>query len=147
MNNLQAYFFLDHKPELLVIVNRTVKELEEIADQIISEYHFSFVCLGKEISQLLITEPQSQYAYMIVDWLSKQINEIENEPVLLKDIDILFDPSLGLDPLTLFKRTSKVKELIVLWPGELNNNNLSYASPEHAHYRTWANPGVEIIQA
>ena len=30
MNNLQAYFFLDHKPELLVIVNRTVKELEEI---------------------------------------------------------------------------------------------------------------------
>jgi len=147
MNNLQAYFFLDHKPELLVIVNRTVKELEEIADQIISEYHFSFVCLGKEISQLLITEPHSQYTYMIVDWLSKQINELENEPVLLKDIDLLFDPSLGLDPLTLFKQISKVKELIVLWPGEFNNNNLSYASPEHAHYRTWANPGIEIIQA
>ena len=147
MNNLPAYFSLDHHPHLLVIVNRSVKELEKIADQIISEYHFSFVCLGREISQLLITEPHSQYTYMIVDWLSKQINELENEPVLLKDIDLLFDPSLGLDPLTLFKQIIIVKELIVLWPGEFNNNNLSYASPEHAYYRTWVNPGVEIIQA
>jgi len=147
MNNLQAYSSLDHKPQLLVIVNHSVKELEKIADRIISEYHFSFVCLGKEISQLLITEPQSLYTYMTVDWLSKQINELEDEPVLLKNIDLLFDPSLGLDPLTLFKQISKVKELIVLWPGEFNNKNLSYASPEHAHYRTWASPGVEIIQA
>ena len=51
MDNLQAYFSLDHKPQLLVMVNRTVTELEEIADPIISEHHFSFVRLGKKISQ------------------------------------------------------------------------------------------------
>ena len=146
MEKLNTYFSLDHKPQLLIIVNRSVKEHETIADQIISEYRFAFVCLSKEISELLITEPRSEYAYRIVDWISKQINEPESEPVLLRDIDLLFDPSLRLDPLTLFKQLSKDKALIVLWPGNFSNNNLSYASPEHAHFRNWANPGVEIIQ-
>lgn len=104
------------------------------------------MCINKELSQVLVSEPKTNYSREIITWVSTKTEDIQSEPIVIKDIELLFEPSLGLDPLTLFRQTSKRNRLIVLWPGNFSNNTLSYASPEHAHYRTWANPGVEIIQ-
>jgi len=58
------------------------------------------------------------------------------------DIDILFEPTLALDPLHLLRETSRLRPLIVLWPGAFVKGVLAYASadPAHAHYRTWGRP-------
>jgi hypothetical protein len=61
-------------------------------------------------------------------------------PTLLRDIDILFEPALELDPLHLLLGLSRSYPLVVLWPGGYQNNQLYYAVPEHAHYRFWHKP-------
>lgn len=57
--------------------------------------------------------------------------------VLLDNIELLFDHTLQLNPLELLKRHAHVRRVVAVWPGELNDNRLSYATmghPEHQHY-------------
>jgi hypothetical protein len=60
-------------------------------------------------------------------------------PVLVTDTDVLFEPSLQLDPLLLFQRTSRLLPLVVTWAGTFEHGQLSYAVPEHLHYHLWRN--------
>lgn len=65
---------------------------------------------------------------------------------LCTDTDLLFDPALRADPLALFEQLSARRaaraqgELVVTWHGALRGSTLTYALPEHAHYRTWRVP-------
>lgn len=146
MDDLNEYFRLNTKPNLTIGVNLSVKKLQQTADWIITEHSVSYISLNKEISKLLIGKPTANLLANILDWLYNKLKGIEKNPILLTDFDILFEPSFELDPLTIFKQVSRNTSLLVLWPGEFNNKTLSYASPEHTHYRTWVNPGVEIVQ-
>lgn len=58
-------------------------------------------------------------------------------PVLCADVDLLFEPALALDALRVFRETSRVVPLVVLWPGAFTARQLAYAQPAHAHYRVW----------
>lgn len=137
---------MQEKPNLTVGVNLSTERLNQTADWAVIEYSVPRVSVNKEISKLLLGKSAPTFSKEIIDWLSKRINEIEEEPILITNFEILFELSFELDPLTIFKQLSRNSSLLVMWPGEYKNNILSYASPEHAHYRTWANPGVEIIQ-
>ena len=146
INNLRDYFSLQEKPNLAVGVNLNTERLLKAANWVKTEYALPSVSLNKKISKLLIGNSATTFSRKIIDWLSRKIKEIDEDIILFTDIEILFQPSLKLNPLTIFNQISRNTSLLVMWPGEFKNNTLSYASPEHAHYRTWANPGVEIIQ-
>ena len=146
MESIREYFTLNKKPQLTVAVSHSISNLQKATKQIVSEFQVPSFSLNKELSQLLIGKPKADYSRKIFDWISSITREIEKEPLLLTDIDILFEPSFELDPLAIFRQTSKNKKLLVIWLGNFSKNNLSYASPDHAHYRNWVNPGVEIIK-
>jgi len=137
---------VNKKTNLTIGVNLNTEKLRKFAEMAKSEYSIRSISLNKGISRLLIGKPTANFSKEIIDWLSEKIKEIKEKPILITDIDILFELSFQLDPLTIFKQLSRNSSLLVLWSGEYKNNTLSYASPEHAHYRTWADPGVEIIQ-
>ncbi len=103
MDNLRDYFSLDHKPNLAIGINLSIEELQKAANWIVSEYHLPVISLNKELSKLLIRKQQADYSKEIIDWISQRINEIEEEPILVTDIDILFEPSFKLDPLSYFQ--------------------------------------------
>ena len=57
--------------------------------------------------------------------------------LLLDNIELLFDRTLQLNPLDLLKRHAHARRVIAVWPGELRERRLSYATtghPEHQDY-------------
>ena len=57
--------------------------------------------------------------------------------LLLDNIELLFDRTLQLNPLDLLKRHAHAGRVIAVWPGQLRENRLSYATtghPEHQNY-------------
>lgn len=62
--------------------------------------------------------------------------------VVMTDADLLFEPTLALDPLRLLRDLSREGALIVAWPGTYSDNVLAYATPNHAHYRRWPRPDL-----
>jgi len=76
--------------------------------------------------------------------MKTRLGELSPGPVLCTEIDLLFDPALELDPLRLLCDVGRVARLVVTWPGSYLHGVLSYAVPDHSHYRTWRNPEVYV---
>jgi len=84
-----------------------------------------------------MTVSASERSRFTQKWLVDNIAALPKGPVLCTNPDLLFDPSLEIDALALFRQAARIVALIVMWPGEYSSNSLSYAIPEHHHYRTW----------
>ena len=102
--------------------------------------------LEKSIPNLKIIDMGKLLAKKILDGASPtDIEKIlddfmdneESEFFLITNSGILFDVSLNLDPLRLFKKLSVTRKLIVLWHGKTNNNQLTYAQRDHSEYNEY----------
>jgi len=93
--------------------------------------------IGRDLSVYLLDVQRGERTRAIQSWFEKKIKQLEPGPLLCAHIDLLFDPAFNLDPLNLFRRAARITKLVVLWPGGFSNGTLSYAVPEHSHYRTW----------
>ena len=94
-----------------------------------------FLNLSLVLSQRLLEIPSihrpAQAPIILAELLAGQ------EPALLYDIELLFEPALQLDPLRALKAASRSRILFVLWPGTLGGGNLTYAEPGHSEYKQY----------
>jgi hypothetical protein len=106
------------------------------------------VALGKDLSDFLVSQEATDHTQTIYKWLEDYLQGKMPGPIICSDIDILFHPSLKLDPLSIFRQIGRYVSIVVLWPGTYRDGVLSYARPEHQHYRFWKNlDGIEFIGA
>lgn len=138
--------------DCLLLVHPHIHVLERTAQEI-QGLGVAHLDIGKDLSQSLMSVSMHERSRFTQNWLLDILSTPQNEPVLCIHPDLLFHPSLKIDPLALFRQASRIKRLIVLWPGEYLENNLSYAIPEHHHYRSWRitdaflqQPSVKIHQ-
>jgi len=128
---------------LTLYIEREIAELEKVLP-LLSD-NSNVVSIGRELSVALITLNDIEQSRAIQQWLEDTLRGKAPGPVVCSDIDLLFNPSFGLDPLVLFRQISRHTRLIALWPGIYKDGVLSYAQPEHKHYRFWKNlEGIEI---
>ena len=65
--------------------------------------------------------------------------------VLLDNTELLFDPTLGQDPLALLQGASRNRTIVAAWNGTVDNGYLSYAEPGHPEYRRYPQAGLVIV--
>jgi len=105
--------------------------------------------VGRELSAALLSEPPRRRSAAARRWIETRLREIASThagAVLCTEIDLLFEPTLQLDPLKLLRDASRVTRIVVAWPGSYASDVLAYAVPEHKHYRTWRRPDAPIMR-
>jgi len=122
--------------ECLILVHPEVRTLETLTNEIRQHYTQEFH-ISKELSGRLLSVSPLDRSRISQQWLTDVLVNFTDAPVLCTHPDLLFEPSLALDPFTVLRNIARIKRLIVLWPGEYASNVLSYATPSHHHYRTW----------
>jgi hypothetical protein len=130
--------------QLTLIVEREIVKLEEILSEVPAEWQV--ISIGKELSEFLVTTGENDRSRATRDWLVEELRRKSPGPVVCKDVDLLFHPSLNLDPLVLFRQASRFTKLVVLWAGSFSDGVLSYAVPEHNHYRHWKDIDGVVIK-
>ena len=122
--------------DCFLLVHPHIQILARISNEIqgLSIAHLN---VSKELSASLMSVSASERSRFSQKWLINALTSFQTGPILCIYPDLLFDPSLEIDPLALFRQASRIIQLIVLWPGEYSANTLSYAIPEHHHFRTW----------
>jgi hypothetical protein len=128
-----------------LIVTPEISELQDVESRLEQYDSLNILPMGKELSAHLSTIPPKDWGRETRNWMTTQCRETPAEILVCSQIDLLFEPSLSLDPLALFQSLSRTKRLLVLWPGRIQDGRLSYAVPEHAHYRTWQQPVAPIF--
>lgn len=127
---------------LVLLVNPALSRLTDISKTLQETGLWREYPVGKGLSSALIAGGTARLHRRIQTELHRQIGETEGGNLLLTGIDLLFEPAFELDPLALFRHLGRSRPLTVCWPGDFQADVLSYAVPEHAHYRTWSRPDL-----
>lgn len=56
------------------------------------------------------------------------------EVIFVRKIEILFQPDLRVNPLSFFRTLSQERTMVIRWPGDYANGNLTYAYPQHSEF-------------
>lgn len=94
--------------------------------------------VGAALGRELLTVPGTRRHVLAADLLKELADGFVSRGLLLLDnIELLFDRTLQLSPLDLLKRHAHARRVVAVWPGELQEGRLSYATtghPEHQDY-------------
>ena len=104
-----------------------------------------FVSVNLEVSRQLLDLTTKQQALQVSSIMEDILREAETEVVLLDNIEILFDVSLKQDPLRLLQGLSRNRTIVVSWNGEIKNNHLTYATPDHQEYRRYPSRDLLVV--
>ncbi len=74
-----------------------------------------------------------------------QIADKAQSPVLLDNLEILFDKDLKQDPLRLLQRISRNRTVVASWNGNSISGRLTYAEMGHPEYRSYDSVDALIV--
>jgi hypothetical protein len=97
--------------------------------------------INLELSQRLLDLAPKKRPLKIIESIDGIVGSLAS-PLILDNLEILFDKSLKLDPLRLLQDMSRNKIVLASWNGTFMDGKLSYAKVGHPEYRKY-----EIIDA
>jgi len=136
--------FLHSPRTCLLLVSPNIQKLADKIDELLVLYDYPCLSIGRALSEALLFTLPKHRPHTANQWIRRQVSEMTPGPILITRMTLLFHPSLELDPLRLMRDVSRRTRMIVAWPGNCADNVLSYAVPDHAHYRTWREPQIPI---
>ena len=119
--NLTIILNPENNTEIISKLEKTIKNLK-------------IIDLGKLLAKKILDGAESKD---IEEILADFMDNEKSEFFLITNSGILFDASLHLNPVRLFKKLSVTRKLIVLWHGKRNNNKLTYAQRGHSEYNEY----------
>jgi hypothetical protein len=90
-----------------------------------------FVEVGKRLSAALLEVPAPLRTASIEECFTACLGGSSCPVTCLNHLEILFDPSLRINPVTLVKRASRHSLLVAAWPGLTKDGQLTFGSPDH----------------
>jgi hypothetical protein len=122
--------------------------LREVADG----QSWPLINLGLALSERLIELAPAQRPSKVSEIAEALVAQAGDDVVLVDDIEILFEPSLQLDPLVLLRDLARRRTLVVVWPGvveaasgDASEWSLVYAAPDHPEHRKYAAGHIPLI--
>ncbi len=148
MDSMWLQMALDHFLEgqpyypCCLLVSRDVAVLAQAVVEVKRLYPWQVISMDDVVCEQLLPLTVTERAGQANRLINIAIQTYMPGPLLVIDTDVLFEPSLQLDPLLLFQRASRQLPLVVTWAGSFEPGRLSYAVPEHAQNRLWRSPDL-----
>jgi len=103
--------------------------------------------IGVELGARLSVLPQRERGIQAPNVLSVLADQYAHSGILLvKNIELLFDRTLKLDPLDMLKRNAHSHCIVAIWPGDVRNDRLTYAEMGHPEYQDYSLEGLLTFQ-
>jgi len=114
--------------------------------QFCGEASASLVNVNRGLSQKLLDLPRHR-RHRHVDRAFEELIDLRDQNVVgLDNLELLFDPSLHVDPLRLLQLNSRNRTLVASWNGVVSEGALTYATPDHPEYRCYHDCDATVIQ-
>ena len=129
----------------LLVVGINPQGLDLLAMSLAARHGWEDVSVGSELGALLLGVCASDRPRVVQRWARDRLGPPSHGPRLCNRLDLLFEPTLALDPLRMLRQAGRSAGIIAMWPGSYADGVLAYAMPEHANYRTWSRPEVAVV--
>lgn len=130
---------------LVLLVGRSGSGKTAVLKEVAKEFDSTIVNVNLALSARLIELSKRQRSLRLPGILD-QIVDSAQSPVLLDNLEILFDKDLKQDPLRLLQGISRNHTVLTSWNGIMNAGRLSYAETGHPEYRSYDAADVLIVE-
>ena len=130
---------------LVLLVGRHGSGKTQVLRAAAAASEWPVVNLGVELAQALVSLPESHRPLAVSGVLEGLVASRRAPVVAIDDIEVLFEPSLRLQPLELLKQISRSTVLVVAWPGTLDRDRLTFGEPGRPEHVTLASTGVSAL--
>ena len=132
--SIKASDVLYHR--LALLVGETGSGKTGVLQDVASELGTSVVNLNLVLSSELLELTARQRVLRLPEILG-QIADKASSPLILDNIEILFDRDLKQDPLRLLQGVSRNRTVVASWSGKYIAGRLLYAETGHPEYRSY----------
>jgi hypothetical protein len=92
--------------------------------------------VGLALGEVLLDVPPSERPMRVAAGLDELVRD-RGPVVLLDNLELLFEPSLRVDPLALLDGLSRSRTVVAAWNGAVVGPTLTYAEPGHPEFRVY----------
>jgi hypothetical protein len=103
------------------------------------------VNVGVELSARLLEVATRYRDLEVLRLLDEILGPATDDPAILDNIEVLFEPTLHQEPLVVLQRLSRSRTVVAAWPGELRDGELTYAAAGHPEARRYPAAGLSIV--
>jgi len=126
----QAYY------RLILVVGESGSGKTSVLRSFANRMNTDVVNLNRELSERLLgltSKQRETQLNSIIDDILKP----KSAPIILDNIELLFDVNLHNDPLRVLKNLSRSRTIIASWNGVVSQGLLTYAALPHSEYREY----------
>jgi hypothetical protein len=105
----------------------------------------SFININLSLSRELLELTTKQRAIRLPEILNRIVEKAQS-PVVLDNLEILFDKDLKQDPLRLLQGISRNRAVVASWNGAMTSGRLLYAETGHPEYRSYDSVDALIVE-
>lgn len=140
--SLQAAEGLYHR--LVLLVGETGTGKTGVLRDVAQDFGTSVININLALSSELLELTAKQRTLRLPGILD-QIAVKAQSPVVLDNIEILFDKDLKQDPLRLLQGISRNRAVVASWNGTMTSKRLLYAETGHPEYRSYDSVDALIV--
>ncbi len=134
-----------HYYKIVLVVGKSGSGKTSLLKKIGWEMQIPLLNLGIELSQRLLPLTTHERKLKVCEIISDLI-DIQGAPHLAVDnTEIIFDPSLMINPLGLLQSLSRTRLLIWSWNGKVENGHVTYAYPGHPEHQRVKTSEITLI--
>ena len=121
--------------KLALVVGRPGSGKTALLKAISQQMQIPLLNLGLELSKKLLSLTIRERKLKAADIIADLLDADEPPRLAVDNTEIIFDPSLMLNPLGLLQNISRTRLLIWSWNGEVDDGHITYAYPGHPEYQ------------
>lgn len=129
---------------LVLLVGETGSGKTGVLREVAEEFGSSVVNVNLALSGRLLELTPKQRTLRLPSILGRIVDQSQS-PVVLDNLEILFDQNLRQDPLRLLQGISRNRTILASWSGILNSGRLLYAETGHPEYRSYDSVAALIV--
>lgn len=132
--SLQAAEGLYHR--LVLLVGKAGSGKTSILRKVAEEFDSSVINVNLSLSGELLELTAKQRSLQLPVILNQIADQVQS-PLILDNIEILFDKDLQQDPLRLLQSIARNRAVVASWNGTVSSGRLMYAEIGHPEYRSY----------
>jgi hypothetical protein len=141
----------DLNSRLILLVGPSHSGKTHLLRQLGEKLNIEPLNVGLELGHRLTATPNNKRSFSAGELLREtalyeQSGVRTEAPLLLDNLELLFEPSLQINPLDLVRRLAHSKRVVAVWPGELRGDRLLYADMSHPEHRDYSRGGVVVLE-
>lgn len=117
--------------KIVLVVGKSGSGKTNLLKKICGQMQIPLINLGIELSQKLLPLTTRERKLKTCEIVSELIDALDAPRLAIDNTEIIFDPSLMINPLGLLQSLSRTRLLIWSWNGEVENGHVTYAYPGH----------------